>query len=700
MSFIISKTNPFISAKLTQKGRELLSKGQLTFSNWAIGDSEINYSREFLKDSFPNDVDLSKDAKILRPKDSQPNLKYFIGGSNSTYLQPINNSNLKTIELTVNNEATERGFFTNTGSGFTTNISNNYIKFSTTIQSDDLDGSKILNVLNSGFTVGDLVLIKVGVDTYLNNEPNPILWFKIQSINGYNLTLDRNLPNFTFSVETLVMIYSGGEVYNGFGSGTTTAYWDTGTLSFDSSCDITREDVPVWNMNSIFMEGIAGMTGSTYQNYSKFGSQDYLGEVDYYLEYNNNLSLSGSSFVSNCDSNVNFGILDPFKKSISLLHYTNNTISNLYGEFFHIDNSQNKTVKVHLPNLMYHRREFSGGTGTGNIMGMSFIASGETQLVGNSEIEFVDLIEDPNLLITREPKVVGKVFPQLKMVVFDDSEIVAATSYKSNRNWTLPELSINLANPTGGTSNGLLNKDETIYVTYLLGGGLSGLNSSLHCQSYVKVTNNNSNPKDIEFRISDTDLLPYMRKMETQGNSGFNAYKFKIIYQIVTNNDRPNPNNWKVADYTSSNITNITGQSIDPNLLENQNSYFNNQVINNVVNSAATQYDITTFLSMTPEVNTNILQFGDERFFYGNVEAFIGAKIFKTLFDIRIDSGLFNNTTNPTRNSDSITNPPLIKVSEVGVYDNSNNLVIIGKISKPIKLVPGQTIMIEMSIDF
>jgi len=38
MSYIINNTDPFISIKLTQVGREQLAKGALDFSFWAIGD--------------------------------------------------------------------------------------------------------------------------------------------------------------------------------------------------------------------------------------------------------------------------------------------------------------------------------------------------------------------------------------------------------------------------------------------------------------------------------------------------------------------------------------------------------------------------------------------------------------------------------------------------------------------------------------
>ena len=47
-----------IHIKLTDKGRELLSVGQLTFKKYAIGDSEINY--EYNNDVTLNDNPSSK----------------------------------------------------------------------------------------------------------------------------------------------------------------------------------------------------------------------------------------------------------------------------------------------------------------------------------------------------------------------------------------------------------------------------------------------------------------------------------------------------------------------------------------------------------------------------------------------------------------------------------------------------------------
>jgi hypothetical protein len=103
---------------------------------------------------------------------------------------------------------------------------------------------------------------------------------------------------------------------------------------------------------------------------------------------------------------------------------------------------------------------------------------------------------------------------------------------------------------------------------------------------------------------------------------------------------------------------------------------------------------------MAANVDPTDLQFGDERFFYGNLTTYIGATIYKTIFDIRVNASQFNTTSNPSRSTDAATNPPTIKVSEVGIYDSSKNLVCIGKLSTPVPLTEGNTIMLELSMDF
>ncbi len=715
MSYIIKSTSPFVSIKLTEKGRENLAKGQLNFSSWAIGDSEINYDREAIVDANPTSPTLSGSSKVMRPFDRQPNLKTFITTDNGTHLTAIDSSNINVIKAIVNNEATERGFFSGSSMIYSTLSASTYSVGNTNPLNTTITGGTVLYV-STGLTlnVGDFIRLKltnshVGTTALENDIPLANLWYKIQSTaatgtGSVRVTVDRTLPNVSSqSNNSYVFIYKGGEVADSFGYDTSTAYWDSGTLSFDSATNITCDDVKVWNMNNVWCENLAGITGlsttNLYEDYTKFGSYDYLGAKNPYFEYA--CATTDTSLSVDCNG-VGFSYDDTVSKSISILHYTNNTISNLYGEFFHIDTANDKLVRITLPDLMYHRRDFATGSGTS--MGMSFVSSGGTLTLGDSDIEYVNLYEDPTLISDSTPLIVGRVFPQLKTVVIHDDEIVAATSYKSNRNWTLPKLSGFLSAPTGGTSTGLLEVNKTIYLTYALDNtSATGLTTTLPCQKYIKITNNTSGTKDVSFKISDVDLLPYMRKVESASYDGYGFYatNFKLLYQIVDGiNDRPDAGSWKTYDFTTTSLTSVASQTITPTALENQTPSANGFVLTNLINSAATTFDITVPLSMAPNTNSNILQFGDERFFYGNFNTFIGATIYKTLFDVRVNSAQFTKTTNPTRSQQASTNPPNIKVSEVGIYDSNSDLVVIGKVSEPVPLLAGNTIMLELSMDF
>ncbi len=710
MSYIIKSTSPFVSIKLTQKGREQLAQGKLNFSHWAIGDSEINYNREAIVDANPTDVTLSATSAVFRPFDRQPNIKTFITPSNSTTpYQTVDSSVLNVVKAIVNNQAAERGFFQHSGSTFTTLTGSTYTPYTTTVVNSVFTGGTSFAITSTDINVGDIILVKLANNTIgniINNENGralPNLWFKVQSKGVGYVTVDRNLPNLASeSAISQVIVYRGGEVYDTISTGTTTAYWDSGTLSFDSNVNVTCHDVPVWNMNNVWCEDIAGITGlsttNLYEDYTKFGSYRYLGTKNPYLEYL--CQTTGETLTFNCNG-PGISYPDDVVKSISIIHYTNNTISNLYGEFFYTDTTNGKYLSLYLPDLMYHRR--AGSTGSGTTMGMTFVATGVTQVMANTDIEFIDLVEDSTLISSSSPKVVGRVYPQLKTCVIHDDEIVAATSYKSNRNWTLPELAATLQAPSGGTSTGVLDINDTMYLTYILENTTgSGLTTSMSCQEYVKITNNTSSAKDVAFRINGTDLLPYMRKVETGYDGyGFYANTFKLVYQIVQDpTDRPDPGMWKEFDFTSTAITGVAGQTIDPKLLEGQTPTTTGFILDKIKDSSATTFSIISALNMPANTQPDQLQFGDERFFYGNLTTFIGATIYKTIFDIRVNASQFNATTNPTRSKDMSTNPPVIKVTEVGIYDADKNLVCIGKLSNPVPLSGGNTIMLELSMDF
>jgi hypothetical protein len=665
MSYIIKSTTPFASTKLTDKGREKIAKGQLNFDTWSIGDSEINYDREVY---VQGDV-ISGTTKILRPKDKQSDLKYLIGNNSGFNSFAFGTSDIRCIKVTVDNEADERGFFEGElATGFTTNTTlTGYTNAYGTIASTAIGGGTTLDIGTAGAVIGDFLLLKTGYSDYTNETPEPHLWFKVQSVTGTSVTVDRDLPNFSAGT-TSFLVYKGGEIYDN--EPDSVAYWDTGTLSFDSSCDITTLDVPIWNMNIPFSDDIIGTTGTTeYEKHINYGSYDYLGEKDFYLNSSSTSLAQG------------------------IIHYSNKTISNSYGEFLHIDGTT-KNVKIHLPNLMYHRRNFSGSK-LGDKMGMTFLASGSTPTVNAHGLRWVPLIEDASL-VNGTALTVGKVYIDLKVIVVDDPEIIAAMSYKSNRNWSLPKLNLALVNAASGVGTGVLEVNETMYVTYKLDNESgNGIAPALPNQNFSQVTNTSTTSLDVQFNMEDINLFPYMR--DDNSTDGFYADTFKVLFQIVPNGGTLEADSWKEIDFTSSVIS---GSFVDVLTLETPNplAVTPNFALTQINTSGATDYSIIDTLTMAPSSSPEILQFGDEKFFYGNIETFIGATIFKTIFKISINASEFNTTSNLTRAN--ITNPPNIIVSEVGIYDSDGDLVIISKLSDPVELASGKTVILELSMDF
>ena len=711
MSYIIKSTNPGIRVKLTEKGRQKLAIGQLTFSKWAVGDSEIDYG-------YVNPNSPSVNEEILRPKDEQPNLKHFLTQSNGEIFTNLTSANLSVLGITVNNPADQRGFFqTNSTSGGTiTNwgiySGSSYIKATGFLSCSAFTSAasgrttSIINLGTTAFSQCDFVEFIFTNPTVGNltpslvDKPVPYLWYQILSgqTTGSTVTLDRLLPNLAsfnaFSggcngaLKIQYIIYPGCKdpINNFYGSGCTSSYWNTGTLTFDSSCKISIADVLVWNENNVWCEDMIG-TSSLTKTHRQYGSINFIGEKNYL------------GFPCDCitATTIDCGIPvqsydDQVQKGIGIIHYTNNAISNFYGEFFFIDTTRDKNLSIEIPTVMWHHRKFSGST-TGDKIGMKFISSGDIKTVINTNIEYYNLIEDPSMSLTPDaPLVVGRVYPQLKIVVISDEELLAAMSYKSNRNWTFPKLHASLTTPSGSTI-GLLAPNETMFLTYGLDPN-GGLQLSLPCQKYIKITNSSTLTKDVYFNLEGLGMLPYMHQLEDPlyNGYGFYAHKLALYAQKVTDaNCRPEPDAWQKIVWTDA-----LSQSLNPITIENQNPTINDFLLTGSRYSAGTIYN-NSVLGLPSLTNSNILDFGDERFFYGNINTYIGAKIFKTIFSINVNRSQFTTTTNPTYSS---SNTGILNISDIGVYDNVGDLVMIGKISTPVELPIGAVANIEMTLDF
>ena len=127
MSYINKQNTALVRVKLTDVGRELLAKGQLTFDFWSVGDSEIDYNYvsgwkkfkpstnaktgQFLYYNADGVINTNY-QQILRPKDKQPTQKSYLINSNNEIINRLDsNSSVRLIKGVISNKAEDRGFF-------------------------------------------------------------------------------------------------------------------------------------------------------------------------------------------------------------------------------------------------------------------------------------------------------------------------------------------------------------------------------------------------------------------------------------------------------------------------------------------------------------------------------------------------------------------------------------------------------------
>jgi hypothetical protein len=162
------------------------------------------------------------------------------------------------------------------------------------------------------------------------------------------------------------------------------------------------------------------------------------------------------------------------------------------------DEDSARNFKLTIPTLMWHKK--SGGTigqtfyvdppNKPGICVPYFIKSTKNEDMNQPGIRFFNLW-DTNENSKGKLNRVGRVFPDNQIVVIDDDELVAALSYKSNRNWTLPAPEVSLITPNifdTDTSDdvGILSGDgKTLWVTYRLDS--TGFTNSLHCNYYQNI---------------------------------------------------------------------------------------------------------------------------------------------------------------------------------------------------------------------
>jgi hypothetical protein len=346
----------------------------------------------------------------------------------------------------------------------------------------------------------------------------PILTYKIVAVCGNEITLDRNTPDYSglvFDCYARTIIYPP-KMTSLYDSITPRPHWSDDVINFESVCDIDQFDVKVWNMNIPWTENPAGLISTVYEGYDKFGSVDYIGTKEYF-GYNSSSGQTDTDYVYYYNSFDEIVQVKPEEqKAIAIIHYTNQTVDFFYGEKFALQpynpsnpedtTGQARNFKFHVPWIMWHKNpECCFGQTFWvdppnfddlDLFQVHYIQSTKNDGMNQPGIRYYHLW-DTHRNANGVPSRIGKVFPDSKLVIIDDEEIIAAMSYKSNRNWTLtaPQISLLTPNTCGiatSTIDGILTgSNETMYVTYRLSNDMEFTNS-LHSNYYSKISGNNN----------------------------------------------------------------------------------------------------------------------------------------------------------------------------------------------------------------
>lgn len=717
MSYIIKNTSGLINTRVTDVGRRKISQGNFNIVYFQIGDSEVSYTAVPNYNQVNNNILMpafcaQNDAGT--PESNKQNIKYpyyVDGGDGNTYGMAYDDSKIEEVY----NSAGSKGFFltgnttpwvVNNTSGYTIN-SNYWVDMNTlsgqtnvTIEFDSCYPTSGVPEVNDFVTI-----FYDGTGTCNDINTSPILTYKIQSltsfeptpgVTGYTLTLDRPVPIYTALTPSTyyarVQIYPSGmtQLYDTI---TPAPYWQTDTLNFESPCDVqNRENTLIWNMNIPWTESPAGLFSNTYENFTYFGSETYVGTKEYlgYNEPSGQTDTGEVYYYNSFDEKVT--VKPQNQKTIAIIHYTNQDIDFVYGEKFATVpfDPQNPTdntglarhFKINLPTIMWHK---SSGTTIGldlfidpvnyDLCNPYYILSNENADMNDPGIRYYQLW-DNNPDLNGNLNRVGKVFPDQQIIIVDDEELVAAMSYKSNRNWTMPAPKISLLAPNTCFSNNQLAQGvmtstaETMWVTYRFSN--TAFTNSLHCNYYSSIlgpdTGCTTSSQNVairfgaEFPFLSQDLL-----------SGFTANQMQIICQKRIDTLRPDPTQWRIIDVTDE----LSATTVNGYLTMSGITGTTFQISQSNYNSAPT-YNLSNYISLVPNGSPNIMNFGDEYYFYGNLETDITATIYEMRFLCNLGRNQFTNTSNPTWTSGTTS-----YVTEIGLFNEAKELLVISKLQSP-----------------
>jgi len=151
-----------------------------------------------------------------------------------------------------------------------------------------------------------------------------------------------------------------------------------------------------------------------------------------------------------------------------------------------------------------------------------------------------------------------------------------------------------------------------MYVTYRFQDSTRFVSTAdtLHCNYYQKIqgpTGSTQDSQNVTVRFGAE--FPYLIQ---GGLNGFSATDFQLIFQKVTGDTKPSPTGWKIYDYTSD----LTSTMVNGYITENGLTGTTFIITKEIYETLSSTYNLGDYVAIPENGQSQLLNFGDEYFFY------------------------------------------------------------------------------------
>lgn len=451
-------------------------------------------------------------------------------------------------------------------------------------------------------------------------------------------------------------------------------YYTFVLINREDTQSIREQYVDTWQKIEVQTEQILG------DPYNYVGSLKPQGATNF-LDYDGSEYLGLQNFLGHIDT-------DAIKNVTKFLvfDYDNNIQDHLY----YVTDS----FKINLPGIMSQLKD-------------GVISINNTDKYTDSFVgDWGKLYYDTDTVVK---SFVGYIFYDLRICIITDPEIIMALSYNSNRNYTLPEPTLENVNKLQTTvvvdTINIITQPYSHFLTYRLKGthyDTLPYNKLIQFNWHNPITTNlDEGLYTVEFTLPELLWL-----VDDIRLTGYEADQLEVIIgkYIIDNTDPLNPKQTGVEEVVvmpmldyQSDATVFDLKDAGIKKADYRIKFFKQQYLDTV--TGAVFYDLTQFWGTgTPDQ----LFVGKMRWTIGNVQFKTFTNQYRMQVDYKLDADKWNGSLNST--FDCASNFQKAKlITEVGLKigaDNDNHPMIYAKISPPIPKQNETNLIVRFNIDF